>query len=179
MANLNITFKSNQPISEEVIKTVILPKHMNEIFDKIVKMMKEKYYPQLDKIKKEELEKLAKYVAECMLNNATENSHKGRTNSASVEFLMESIEWPNKKLQKLEIRTTEEDTWDAALIFQTVGYVDDGIYYIRNQTPLLKHNLKYGYAHGKPNLEKLKKFQLAGKSKEVADNKLIANLIKK
>jgi len=140
--------------------------------------MKEKYYPQLDKIKKEEVEKLAKYVAECMLNYATENSHKGRTTSASVEFLMESIEWPPKKLQKFEIQTTEEDTWDAALIFQTVGFVDDGIYYIRNQTPFLKHNLKYGYAHGKPNFKKIDKFQVAGKSKEDADKKLIANLSK-
>jgi len=177
MTNLNVPTKNNQPISEEFIRTVILPKYMNEIFDKTVKKMKEKYYPQLDKIKKEEVEKLAKYVAECMLNYATENSHKGRTISASVEFLLESIEWPNKKLQKLEIQTTEE-TWDASLIFQTVGYVDDGIYYIRNQTPLLKHNLKYGYAYGKPS-KKIEKFQVAGKSKQDADDKLLANLFKK
>jgi len=86
---------------------------------------------------------------------------------------------PKQKLQKLDIQTTEEKTWDAALIFQTVGFVDDGLYFIRNQTPLLKHNLKYGYAHGKPNLKKIDKFQLAGKSKEDADAKLLANLIKK
>jgi len=177
MANLTVPWK--QPISEYVLKTVILPKYMNDIFDKTVKKMKEKYYPQLDKIKNEEVENLAIYVAECMLNYATAHSHRGRTTSASVEFLMESIEWPKKKLKEFKIETTEDEIWDASFIFQTVGFVDDGIYYIRNQTPFLKHNLKYGYAHGRPNAKMMEKFQKVGNSKEDADIKLLDNLIKK
>jgi len=147
---------------------------IKEIFDKTVKKIREKYYLQLEEIDTEkDVELLAEYVAERILAHAVKNPPVA--DQQPEDFLAKALEFlPQKKLERhLKIRAARGKLWDAALLFQSTGLVDDDDhYYIRTQPEYWKKNLKYGYARGKPSQTESSQFQHVGKSKAGADQQL-------